>query len=494
VKKLNTYDVLSIMLISITVTLFFLRYTVFPVFVDIYYHMSVALSFDKAGGIVFWDFWEFAPEGRPHLYPPLLHCIMLFLSEFSDHIAVGRFISFIMFPASQVTMWFFSREILSRKTAFYAVLILSASIEYFRLQAITSAAALVLVLVPLVFYAFEKGKYSACTILLALCLYTHVGMGPTALGAFALYAIFRRFNLKKAATIMVASLVLYLPWGAHVLSNIGSLSSRSATSGASLAVFPLFFGIVGILICIQRKKEFLIPVCIFIAMIPMAFSYLGRFAGHSILPLAMLSGVTLSEIDEKLAARKRPAFIIGTVIVFSLFSPVVTAQMHRNLQQSEIPGPLQQRNMNIRLASLPVFFPRMPTDSYLTPDNLEMAEIISRKTTDNEIVFIRGGIMGCFVTATTGRPQMFGMWQEVAADFEPDPKSASIFVLQKNSRVPATLTRIGETDGWAVFKAPEKKIVATPSATIRKEIIYLIMAIALAILLYDFVHLHKKLL
>ena len=509
-KKLNTYDILSIGVIVIFFIVMVSRLNIFPVFVDIYYHISVALSFDKAGGIVLWDFWEFAPEGRPHLYPPFLHCIMLFLSEFFGDIAVGKFISFVMFPASQVTVWGFTREVYSRKTAFYSVVVLSSCVEYFRLQAITSAAALVLVLVPLVFLAFEKRRYIASGILLALCLYTHVGMGPIAVCSLLLYSVVYREKIKEAAKVVVISLILYAPWGIHELMNMESLAANSPPSSGALVVFPWVLGIVGVFLCLKRKKEFLIPVCMLVCMVPIAFSYMGRFTGHVILPLAVLSGVTLSHVDEKLTGNKKAVFVVGALLVLGLITPVVGIQSQqvrgiqppdREIRQGNtirvpggVPGaqqrgtpqmPVRERRLTVKMSSLLTSLIFMRSDSYLTADNLKMAEIIRKNSQENEIVFIPGGIMGCFVTATTGRPQMFGMWTEVEADYEPDPKAASVFVLPRERRAVEQLVKIGETDKWVVYRAPQRRTVDIPDAVVGKGIVYGLMVLALVGLLYD---------
>ena len=93
--------------------------------------------------------------------------------------------------------------------------------------------------------------------------------------------------------------------------------------------------------------------------------------------------------------------------------------------------------------------------------------------------------MGCFVTTTTGRPQTFGMWQEVASDYEPDPKSASVFVLPREGRIPGELVKIGETDRWLVFRAPQNQMVDIPGATIPKGLVYIVMVAALSAIVYD---------
>ncbi|MBU7018448.1 MAG: hypothetical protein HXS44_13135 [Theionarchaea archaeon] len=520
-KKINAYDILAVLIITVTTFALLVRFDIFPVFVDIYYHTSVVVSFDKVGGIVLWDFWEFAPAGRPHLYPPLLHSVMLLLSEFADYMTVAKFTSFIMVPLSQMTVWVFSRDILSRKTGFYSVLVLTSSVEYFRLQVITSAAALVLVLVPLAFYAFEKKKYVAAVIILTSCLYTHVSMGPLVVGSFLLYGVLEREKLREAAKIITMSLILYLPWGIHLLINIGSLSSNSPPSSGSLMIFPLIFGITGIVICMKRKKEFLIPVCILVCMIPIAFSYPGRFAGHSVLPLALLSGVALSWMDSKIMGKKKMFFVLGALLVLSVIAPTISMRSEsRGVQQQSQQVRLQQLSQQLlqhlpqqqlqqeppqgrqlqesrereqkrfflRTESLLVSLTRMQSDSYLTADNLKMAEIVRRNSQEREIVFIPGGIMGCFVTATTGRPQTLGMWQEVASDYEPDPKSASVFVLPREGRIPRELVKLGETDRWLVFRAPQKQMVDIPDATIPKGVVYVVMVAAFCTLVYDFLH------
>lgn len=514
-KKLNAYDLLTCGVFGLFTLITLIRFDIYPVFVDIYYHLSVAVSFENAGGIVLWDFWEFAPVGRPHLYPPLLHSLILLASECVPSLTVAKLVSFLMFPASQVTLWMFSREIYSRKAGFYAVLLLSSSEQYFQLQAVTSAAALVLVLLPLLFLAFQKNKYIATIILLTACLYTHVGMGPIALFSFALYAVSRK-KWKEGLKIIIPSLLLFIPWGLHLLTHYESLSANSPPSGGGLMIFPWILGIIGIYISVKRKKEFLIPICILICMIPIAFSYLGRFTGHTILPLAMLSGITLTRIDDSLNRNQKIGWVLASLLLFSLIAPTIALpRQQRTLplpQKNPGPPPIQQARENreppilnpqippadknppnrpiqpprrLQLPSILVMLPRKRSDSYLTPDNLKMAEIIKNNSTEEEIVFIPGGMMGCFVTATTGRPQTFGMWQEVSSDYQPDPKSAALFVTSKEMRVPHELIPLGETLNWAVYRAPFKKTIDIPAPTINKYLVYVLLLIALMGLLYD---------
>ncbi len=58
-----------------------LRSVVLPQFMDIYYHLQVAWGFLQSGGYSGWDFWEYAPFGRPHIYPPLFHILLALLMK-----------------------------------------------------------------------------------------------------------------------------------------------------------------------------------------------------------------------------------------------------------------------------------------------------------------------------------------------------------------------------------------------------------------------------
>ena len=53
---------------------------------DQYYHMAAARRTLELGHIPKWDDWEFAPAGRPHLYPPGLHLALAVLAGRPDRL------------------------------------------------------------------------------------------------------------------------------------------------------------------------------------------------------------------------------------------------------------------------------------------------------------------------------------------------------------------------------------------------------------------------
>ncbi len=68
---------------------------------DHFYHMAVAQKILERGTIPLWDDWEFAPMGRPHLYPPLLHLLIAFIAGRPDDILSGfATIQMLLYPSA----------------------------------------------------------------------------------------------------------------------------------------------------------------------------------------------------------------------------------------------------------------------------------------------------------------------------------------------------------------------------------------------------------
>ena len=93
---------------------------------DHFYHMAVAQKILEYGGIPLWDDWEFAPVGRPHLYPPLLHLLIAFFAGTPDQILLGfATIQMLLYPTALLSYWFLYRTFLSPSLAYLSIIALS---------------------------------------------------------------------------------------------------------------------------------------------------------------------------------------------------------------------------------------------------------------------------------------------------------------------------------------------------------------------------------
>jgi hypothetical protein len=170
-ERVNSYDLLSIGLILLLTGLALLYWHKFPVHMDSFYHMGVTAGFGRAGGIALHSFWEYAPVGRAQLYPPFLHVIMFALNKTGlSMVSVARVVSFSAFPLLLLSGWYGMRALFSSKAAFYTTVVLSSCYLLFWHSAVESAAALVLILTPLIFVAVDRDRKIAAAVLLALAL------------------------------------------------------------------------------------------------------------------------------------------------------------------------------------------------------------------------------------------------------------------------------------------------------------------------------------
>ncbi|MBC7229779.1 MAG: glycosyltransferase [Actinobacteria bacterium] len=303
----DPFDLLAGLFLLLCLVLILANLSMYPVYLDIPYHMAVTRAFREAGGVVTWDFWDSAPSGRPHIYPPFLHVGMSLLEDAGlSPETVATMVCVVMFPLVLISMWWAVRKLFGPRAAFYSLVLLAVPYAFFYQAGITIAASVVLALTPLVFLALEKDRKLAASLLLAMCLYAHLVLGHLAALALAVYMLHRRELWKRTAVILAAAHFLYLPWGVVVASNLGSFSVSEPGMGGGFALHILLWGLAaaGVVVCYLRRMQYYLLPAYLISMVPIAFFYSHRFwEGHVFLPLAMLGGVALDRVHGLLRER-----------------------------------------------------------------------------------------------------------------------------------------------------------------------------------------------
>lgn len=303
-KRVDIYDMMSIGLIVVLVGLALFYWNKFPVHMDSFYHMGVTAGYAKAGGVALHSFWEYAPTGRAQLYPPLLHIVMfVFHKTGLSMLSVARLVSFSAFPLLLLSGWYGMRALFSRKAALYTTVVLSSCYLLFWHSAVESAAALVLILTPLIFVAVDRDRKIAAAILLALALYSHLTLGHLVAFGLLIYAIHRREMFKEILLVLLGAYALWLPWGIHILVNYRSLSFSSpgggSTGGITVHVLVWLVALAGFVYCYFKKGRYYLLPAFMLGMIPIVFFYPDRFwNAHIFLPLAMLGGAALAGLQD----------------------------------------------------------------------------------------------------------------------------------------------------------------------------------------------------
>lgn len=342
-ERVDIFDLLSLGLILLLTGLALAWWSKYPVHMDSYYHMGVTSGFAKAGGIALHSFWEYAPAGRAQLYPPLLHVIMYGLTKTGlSTLSVMRLVTFSSFPLLLLSGWYGMRTLYTRKAAFYTTVVLSSVYLLFWHSAVESAAALVLILTPLIFVAVDRDRKVAAAVLLALALYSHLTLGHLVALGLLIYAVHRRQMFKEIAIVLVGAYALWLPWGIHILLNYKSLSFSSPGGGTgqiTVHVLVWLVALAGFVYCYFKKGKYYLLPAFLLGFVPIVFFYPDRFwNAHVFLPLAMLGGVALGGLHDFVGARMERLIMSGAarkavlatvmavpVVLLLLVDPVVSS-------------------------------------------------------------------------------------------------------------------------------------------------------------------------
>lgn len=461
------------------------RWGEYPIFVDIYYHLSVMRGFSDAGGVVLRDFWEFAPLGRPHLYPPLLHILMLALFKAgSSADFIGKLVSFILFPAQLLGLFIYMRYQFSSKAAFFSILILSTPLAYLWANSVISASALVLFFAPLLFLAIERGKKVASPLLLALSLYSHLGIAHTTAIALILYGIVNPVKRRICFMSVIMGYILYLPWAFHTLLNISYLNRTFDSSivdpSTSIYLPMVFLALVGIVVALRGKeKACLLPLCYIVAMTPVIFTAPNRFwLSCGGMPFAMLGGIGLDHITQRLEAKikRRSASLLFAGIVFLtllIFNPAARV------------SPTQGLVVRNEYPLLPSLLAGMGSGK----DNLEnettnmLLVWIEKNTSRDDVLFVSNPPLGCLITAYTDRAQTGGMFREVLPYRKMTPRDAS-FILIERGNFPEG-KRVAEIGNVSIYERNEKVKRNIPDPVLSVGTAFFIVFLSFALIFID---------
>mgnify|MGYP005836860821 CR=1 FL=1 len=310
-RRWEIYGVLVLAFVAIASAA---RWRLYPVFADPYYHMAVIEGFDQAGGIVSDDFWEMAPSGRPHLYPPSLHAaghVAGFLGVSARSFVT--FVSWAFYPLSLLAAWLWLREVSGPRGAFFGVALLLGPGAWFWNQTVHTANALVMVVAPLALLALERERFLACAAANFVATAAHP-MGLFLPAALAANAFLRRERLLPGLLAALAPAALYLPWLVHVWAHRAFLSAvrlgravEAADRGFDAGALALGFAALGLVeIGLGGRKALGLvgPALGFAVAVPLGLA--GRFLIYSVhWPLAAFGGLGAARFLERLERRPR---------------------------------------------------------------------------------------------------------------------------------------------------------------------------------------------
>ncbi|MBU7023780.1 MAG: hypothetical protein HXS40_06395, partial [Theionarchaea archaeon] len=311
------------------------------------------------GTIMLWDYYEYAPVGRPNLYPPLEHVLLWFLHDATgaDWWNIGRFISLIQYPLPLFTVWFFSRKLFNSLTALASVVVLSATSDFWFWQVSVAPTALILSLYPLFLYAFYKKKVISSVVLLASFMYLHLGLPYVIILGISIFSVVSLYKtreyIRQAGIVLGAATVLFLPWLIHIFMNREWLkfgSPQPVNVGTLLTgvnVVTFFFFVIGGLSCIDRARKDLRYVLVLSAALGFLAvgTYGMRYRMHSPIINCVITGIGFEACYRKISSSLGDYRKVGTIFLLLLiplgaYSLILTPGASAPLSSPQLP--LQQ--------------------------------------------------------------------------------------------------------------------------------------------------------
>jgi hypothetical protein len=324
-----------------------------PYFMDAYYHFSVMRGFLDAGGWVGSAFWEAAPVGRPHLYPPLFHFLgCAVLGAGAPVLFVARLFAFLIYPLFLLVFWRGARRLTSDRTAFLFLLMLAASVPLYISIENNMPFSLAMLFGFGAVLSHRRGRWRTAGILLAAAFYTHTLMAVvTALAFFLAAGLEARKGGRRATASLVLGGVLAAPFLWHQVAFHAYYAFRRTLEFSSAQIsIPLYFlALAGVARAWRRGDGGRAFVVLYAAMAVLWVTNRDRLlSGQGLVPVCFFAAAALDDVWERVAARRpvgRWIFWVLLVGLFFMATPMigisVSAPGDRARVKAELSSPLR---------------------------------------------------------------------------------------------------------------------------------------------------------
>ena len=406
----NPWALAAGLLLFSAATLTAAYWPVFPYFLDSYYHLAVIQGFQQAGGPVLHAFWEAAPAGRPHLYPPLFHLIFLHGSLLGiQPIVLARFWSWISFPLLLAAAWAVLSRVTTLRLACLALIALATPYSFFLGSINYLPATLALVAGLAMTLALHRKRWFAGGLFLAAAFWLHAGIPWLFALTLLLFSLVEPEYRKSCWRILLTGLIAASPWLIHLArhSSLIQIQSRGEDRMLEAPVPLLALGLWGLAIAWRRKGITRFLAVMAIGFLPMVMAgYRFRFlATQGLFPWLLLAAVALDWIVERI---RRP-WAAGLLLAGLL---LISPSLHCSSGRSALAWG------DTTLSGLSGLVPPLPRGTgnpvYNQKFMGELTEVVRRHTEPDELICSNVDYLAGMMTAFTGRATTNQMLREMA--------------------------------------------------------------------------------
>ena len=458
-RKNIPWDFYSMIMIIIYAMLQVIRWAILPQSMDIYYHLLTAWGFNQAGGYSGWDFWQYAPLGRAHIYPPFFHIILALPMKLGISVTIlAKFCETIAPIVFLLTLWFFIRNNFGKRISFFVILVFSSSFHFYMSLMNHLPATLGLIFGILCIGLLLQRSLLRSAILLTLCFYTHIGVSWFFATAIFIYGLLDKKFTRMALKVIILSFIFSSPvlykeiYGFRFISALGFEMKEANTYQINVLNYVLAFA--GLILILFKEKKYRIFAGTFLASLIFLIYPYRFFSAEGYLPVILLVGFFLDYIYGKLQDSQYISYVFITAVLFmSLLSPSIARY---TLDAGAKGG---YKIIFFDSAFLGMLFGKGES-IWFPKDYLPASRIIKDNSGPDDIVYSPFNLVGVILSAISGRATANALFPEISPPVTGDPYVSSkviIFNRLDDNSLTGDITnkyglkKIGETKTFILY-------------------------------------------
>lgn len=430
-KEKNYFDLASIGIIIILAIFSLIRFPYLPQYIDDYYHISTACWFLKIGGWSGWNFWDYAPWGRPQVYPPLYHFLLVFLKKIGF-----SWLNAVRFAESVIPVFFFFfvwkvlRSFNSSFFSFIFLLTLSSFFSFFSSLSANVPATLALIFGFLSWLFLMKRRVLSASIFLIFSFYTHAGI-PWIFITSLLFLLFIKKEWLLSLRIIIFTFLGSFPLLYHQLRHLPFIRFEILREiyFTHLSIFVIISALVSLFFIKRDRRNFLFLGFLFGSLV-IFFKYPYRlFSAQGIIGFVFFSSFLLEKIFTIIEKKKKIIFLSLIFLYLFFFHSTLdceTAEVKFNLLNSTYINYLRGRVFTLfEFRSL--FWPQ-----YYYP----IVRVIQSHTKECEIISSNLNLTAQIFSALAERPTSRSILGEVRPKKADYFRFAKVIIWMRSERLP----------------------------------------------------------
>lgn len=401
----------------------------FPLALDPYYHLLIARQLVEAGGPFIYETWQYAPVGRPHLYPPVLHLVLAgLLKAGCPPVAALQAVTAALLPALLASIYLVMRRLATPAIGLAALWAAMLPFAWMIQVAGALASGLALIALLWLMVAVKERRVAASAGLLGLIFYTHLGLAWVALASLAWWWYLMRAVPRDRVIPASAGLGMLLaaPWLWHLASHATFLQVMGREENRTLDLLPALYALAlyGGWRCWRQGGVARLFLGLWLGFVFMAPAFAFRWlSGEGVLPVILLAGWGLVAMVERLIRGGLPrragwALAAGTVVL----GPSVVVHDAR-------PRAVWFDTAPFHLLNSPLAAPKATDLGLHTGRTSALANAISAMTRPGEILWSNASYAGGLIAALANRPTSSAMFYEVPPARPFDPVKAAHWIV-----------------------------------------------------------------